>query len=126
MAQRQDRVLSISDDDGLRLSREMLLRSDGYEPVSVSSQECAKNISGTFDIAILCQSVDPDCADDIAQRLRRDNPQIRILQLRPIGQRTIETYYDAECEVLPDPKRFLETVACLCSGASRTRPRPQR
>lgn len=57
------RILSIADDDGIRFSRELVLRQEGYEVESVTSN--ARFDSPwvrTFPIAVLCHSVDSNRA----------------------------------------------------------------
>ena len=69
-------MLSISDDGAVRSSRELILRKDGYEIVSVSSDDLL-GISEirSFDVALMCYSVTQDRAITIVDRLRRYNPR---------------------------------------------------
>src|SRR5260370_41656400 len=55
---RQTRILAISDYEGLRASREQVLRLDGYQVESVQSTTTFDDAwVRLFDVAILCQSV---------------------------------------------------------------------
>lgn len=97
------RILSIADDDGIRFSRELVLRQEGYEVESVTSN--ARFDSPwvrTFPIAVLCHSVDSNRAAEIAEALRQRNPSIAVVRIHAI--RSIrDFYYDVDCEALPGP-----------------------
>jgi len=103
------RILSISDDDGLRYSRELLLAKDGYETESMTSNT-ALSISRakSFDIALICRSVDPERALAICSTLRRYNPGIQILCISPLENR-METY-GGDLEILSGPEPVLEAI----------------
>lgn len=107
------RILSIADDDGIRFSRELVLRQEGYEVESVTSN--ARFDSPwvrTFPIAVLCHSVDSNRAAEIAEALRQRNPSIAVVRIHAI--RSIrDFYYDVDCEALPGPDQLLHALENL-------------
>ena len=108
------RILSVSDDDGLRFSRELLLASDGYQTESITSNTAlpAARIR-SFDIALICRSVEPERAIALTDMLRRFNPDIRILSISPLEDR--EERFDADLEIPSGPEPVLEACRKLCS-----------
>jgi hypothetical protein len=110
------RVLSISDDAGLGLSRRLLLENAGYDPDSARSDSVfTPAYVQSFDAVILCQSVSPDSALELTEKLRQYNPGIRILR---VNLQAIEpdSGYDEICDSLTDPKRFVEAVGRVLDG----------
>ena len=111
------RILSVSDDDGLRLSREMLLANDGYKMESTTSNTtlsvaCVRS----FDIALICHSVEPERAMTLAEMLRRYNPDIRILTISQLEDRQMP--FDADLEIPSGPEQVLEACRKVCSEIS--------
>lgn len=107
------RLLSICDDDGIRFSRDLVLRHEGYEVESMPSNEILDpDHSRSFHIAVLCHSLSPHRAAEIACTLRRYNPEIGILRVHAIRSAT-DHVYDVDCEVLPGPGQLLEAVRTL-------------
>jgi DNA-binding response OmpR family regulator len=108
-------ILSVADDDGIRFSRELVLRQEGYEVESVAS---GARFDGTwvrrFPIAILCHSVDSNLAAQIAETLRERNPSIAIVRMHAIRSRE-ELFYDVDCEALPGPEQLLSALQALAS-----------
>jgi DNA-binding NtrC family response regulator len=111
------RILSISDDDGLRYSRELLLANDGYETESITSNT-ALSVSRvrSFDIAVICRSVDPERAMALTDMLRRYNPDMQILCITPLENRLDSSA--ADLEIASGPETVLEGVRQLCSQRS--------
>lgn len=109
------RILSICDDEGIRFSRELVLRHEGYEVESVPSSE---GLDGSrirsFHIAVLCHSLSPSHAAEIAAELRRWNPGIGILRVQAIRSRTGHVY-EADGEVLPGPRQLVSGIRMLAS-----------
>lgn len=106
------RILSISDDDGLRISRDLLLHNDGYEPESITSNTpISVSRARSFDIALICRSVDPERAMALTDMLRRYHPEIQILSIAPLER---EYAYDADFEVAPGPEPLLDAIRDLC------------
>jgi DNA-binding response OmpR family regulator len=108
------RILSISDDDGLRLSRELVLRNDGYETESIASKDALSAARlRSFDIALICRSVHPDRAATLSDWLRQYNPQIQIVCIAPLGN-GVEPRKSV-FEILSGPEPLLETIRTLCA-----------
>ena len=111
------RILSIGDDDNLRLSRELILRKEGYEVKSVTSNDALKALPpGSFDIAIISQSVAHGRAMHVAAVLRAINPGIRILRVQELPS-VPDHSYDLDCETFSGPGAFLNAVKALCGSA---------
>jgi len=114
------RVLSISDDGSVRSSRELILRKDGYEIVSVSSDDVlGVSEIRSFDVAVMCYSIKQDRAMAIVDRLRRYNPAIRVLRVNPRIY-TLDPFYDVDSEVLAGPDALLKAVKALLDRNSLT------
>lgn len=112
------RILSISDDDGLRYSRELLLSNDGYETESITS---IANLSVTrvrsFDIAVICRSVQWERAMSLSDMLRRYHPEIQILRISPLENHG--ELCDADMEIASGPEIILDAVRQLCTQISK-------
>ena len=114
------RILSISDDDGLRFSRELLLTRDGYETTSVTSSAALSLLSARpFDIALICRSVDPERAVAVTELLRNQNPAIQIVCVAPIEDR--HDSRDADFEVASGPQPLLDAIRALCGQRNASR-----
>ena len=106
------RILSISDDEGLRFSRELLLSNDGYEAESITSNTPLSVARvRSFDIVVMCRSVEPERATTLAEMLRRYNPDIRILAISQLEKRP--EYVDADIEIPSGPEPVLEACRKL-------------
>jgi DNA-binding NtrC family response regulator len=108
------RILSISDDDGLRFSRELVLRNKGYETESITSNEgLSAARARSFDIALICRSVHPTRAMALSDWLRQYNPEIQIVCIAPIEDPAEPC--EADLEILAGPEPLLETIRALCA-----------
>lgn len=106
------RILSISDDDGLRFSRELLLENDGYETESIASNTpVSVSRVRSFDVALICRSVDPERALALTDMLRRYHPEIQILCIAPLERRYT---YAVDIEVASGPGPLLDAIRDLC------------
>lgn len=104
------RILSISDDAMVRSTRELVLRRDGYEIVSIGSNELLSVPEiRSFDVAVICHSVSAERAIGVVDRLRRYKPDIRVLRVNPHVRR-VDAFYDADSEVLAGPGALLKAV----------------
>jgi hypothetical protein len=113
------RILSISDDSGLGESRQLILESAGYAAATVDSRSpLGVAFVRTFDAAIVCQSLNPDCAVRLADRLHRYHPAIRILRIRLI-QSDLDVGYDGICDTLAGPMNLLNTIEEILKGKRR-------
>lgn len=119
------KILTISDDDGLRASRDMVLRSEGYDVQSQSSQAFLEIARGrSCNLAILCQSVPADRATSIAEQLRHQNPAIRILRMNPF-RACSEPRFNTDFEVFAGPYALLRAIeGLLCNKPLPTSPLP--
>ena len=117
---RPSRLISISDDDSLRYSREMILRNDGYEIVSISSHALLEDLLQTpFDVAIICQSVESGRGDRMIETLRQRNPGIRVLRIT--RDRNGALYpFEVEFEVPAGPTALLQALAALRGEVRRS------
>ena len=112
------RILSISDDDGIRYSRELLLVNAGYETESVSS-DAVLSITRvrSFDVALICRTVDAKRGMALTEMLRRYNPDIQIMCIAPLD--SLEQL-DIDLHIVPEPQLFLEAVRRMrLNAASR-------
>lgn len=111
------RILSISDDDGLRYSRELLLLNDGYEIESIASTApLSVSRARSFDMAVICRSVERERAMALADMLRRYNPEMQILCISPL-----ENQLDgcaADLEIPSGPEVILEAVRLMSTQKS--------
>lgn len=106
-------VLSVSDHESLRSSRELLLESVGLRVISMSS-DCALQCEIPHDlaIAIIGYTVDDLSASRIAAELRTRHPAIRILRITMQYSRS-GSGFDGFCFVEDGPEVFLSCVAEL-------------
>lgn len=107
------RILSISDDPMVRSTRELVLRTDGYEIVSISSNDLLSvSEIRSFDVAVICHSVPTERAMGLIDRLRRYKPEIRVLRVNSRVRR-VEPFYEVDSEVLSGPGALLRAVKQL-------------
>jgi hypothetical protein len=112
---RQTRILAISDYEGLRSSREQVLRLEGFHVESASSRAVFEDSwVRSFDIAILCQSVEPDRAVRIAVLLRQANPCIALMRVNPSQASTEpQSLFDCEMDALAGPLGLLKAIEAI-------------
>ena len=111
----QTRILAISDYEGLRRSREQVLRLEGFQVESVNS----RTLIGiawvrSFDMAIFCQSVEEARAVRLAELLRRHNSKIMLLRINPShagGEGG--SLFDCEMEALAGPRGLLRAIEIM-------------
>ena len=114
------RILSISDDDGLRLSRELLLLSDGYETESITSNTpLAAGFVRSFDIALICRSVKPERAIELTELMRKYHPEIQVACVTPLE--SIAATTEPDMEIASGPEAVLGAVRELCAQRSMRR-----
>jgi hypothetical protein len=114
------RILSISDDDGLRLSRQLLLVNEGYDVVSLNSNDALSVSAATpCDIALICQSVHPQRAAALPRMLRSQHPEILIVWTAGIENRT--GLSEGDLQVSSGPERLLEAIRGLCNQRAAAR-----
>jgi hypothetical protein len=103
-----------------RQTKVSALRRPGYEIVSVSGHADVDELTRTpFDIAIVCQSVDPDRAICMLAALRQSNPKLRILRIN--RYRDPPAYsFDVEYELPARPSALLRAAAALRGEVRRS------
>ena len=111
------RILSISDHESVKRSRELLLQNVGYSVLSMSS-DCAlkEQIPCEIDVAIIGHTVDDLSASRIVKRLRTTRPHLRILRLAEQNA-GVGYEYDCVCFVEDGPGAFLGCLAELVANA---------
>jgi len=119
-AERQTRILLISDYEGLRYSRERVLRQQGYAVESMTSGEfLAKPGAIRCDLVILCQSLESDRALHIGAILRRTQPAPALLRVYPVRM-GFEPEFDLGVDGFDGPAVLLDLLRMYV----RTHPRP--
>ncbi len=94
----------------VRSTRELVLRKDGYEIVSIGSDELLSIPEiRSFDVAVLCHSIPARRVLELLDRLRRYKPEIRVLRVNPRVQR-VDPDYDVDSEVRSGPGALLKAV----------------
>jgi DNA-binding NtrC family response regulator len=112
------RVLSICDDEGLRTSRDFLLRQDGYQTVSMESNTTLPaSLVRSFDLALICRSIDRERAIALVGLLRQYHPGIQILSINPLDS-SPETYHP-DLKVPSGPQALLDAVRSLVHQPTR-------
>jgi DNA-binding response OmpR family regulator len=105
-------VLSICHDEGLRLSRELLLQTDGYQTESIESNTAITvRRARSFDLALICRSVDRARAITVIEMLRRYHPAIQILCIAPLDY--LADMYHADFEGPSGPQALLNAIRSL-------------
>lgn len=111
------RILSICDDESLGLSRQLILENAGY---LTATMESAVPLSvlyvRRFDAAIICQSVNSEHAVQLAEKLHRDHPGIRVLRASLFGAEA-GICYDGVCDSLAGPARLFQAIEALMREA---------
>jgi DNA-binding NtrC family response regulator len=103
-------VLTISDYEGLRWSREFLLRAEGYQVESLSSHAFFEiSTIRAFDVAILCQSVERRRAIRIADLLHRHHPSMIVVRVNPFRQPS-DGAFDFSVEAIAGPEALLDAL----------------
>ena len=111
------KILSISDNDALRVTRHMMLQNRGFEVVSARNLRETRSAlkSGDFDLVILGVSVDSDAKREMASAARKLCDQAQILELCRISAEVP----DAEHHLFsPEPEDIDRTVGKILRGQS--------
>ena len=77
------KILSVSDNDALRVTQHMMLQNRGYEVVSAANPRETRNAlrSGDFDLIVLGVSIDGKIKREIAASVRKLCGEGQILEL---------------------------------------------
>jgi DNA-binding response OmpR family regulator len=103
------KILSVSDNDALRVTRHMMLQNQGFDVVSAANIRETRNAlkEGDFNLVILGVSMDGDLKREIASAARKLCDQARILELCRISPEVP----DAEHHLFsPEPAEVVQTV----------------
>lgn len=109
------RVLSVSYDQALLSSRELLLQSLGYEVISVADfakavQHCGRG--SKFDLFILGHSI-PAAEKNALISAFRAHSSAPVVALKKVGE---ETPMSADFQIEPDPGQLLSVISRIISN----------
>ena len=112
------KVLSISGNDALRVTRHMLLESRGYQVVSVANLRETRNAlkSGDFDLVILGISVDGNIKREIASLTRKLCDRAQILELCRISPEVADADHHLLSVLSSEPEEFDQTIRRILRG----------
>lgn len=109
------KILSISDNDALRVTRHIMLENRGYEVVSVANLRETRTAlkSGDFDLVILGVSMEGDMKREMASAARKLCNRARILELCRISPEV----RDAEHHLFSaEPEEVDQTIGKILRG----------
>ena len=133
-AKRPVRVLVVDDEDPVRRFVERVLQEGGYVTVSAADGAAAVEIAQsqpTFDVLVTDLMMPQMSGDELARRLRRQEPLLKVLYLTGFSDRLFkdksilwqdEAFLDKPCSV----KGLLQAVSLLASGSLEEAPPPAR
>jgi hypothetical protein len=100
--------------------RDLLLQEEGYQTESIeSSTAIPASRVRSFDLALICRSIDSERAMALAGFLRQYHPAIQILAIDPLDSWP-DTYHP-DLEVPPGPQALLDAVRSLVEQPRRPR-----
>ena len=118
-------ILIVDDEESVRRFVERVLHDEGYETALAAdgpeALEVAKRL-GSFDLLLTDVMMPQMTGDELARRLRRDDPKLKILYLTGYSDRLFkdkktlwedEAFLDKPCSV----KSLKEAVSLLLSGS---------
>jgi DNA-binding response OmpR family regulator len=112
-------ILSVCDDEGLRVSRELLLQKDGYQTESIESNTAVTvRRVRSFDLALICRSVDRGRAIALIEMLRRYHPALQILCIAPLDSSANMCHADLEGP--SGPQALLNAIRSLLQQRTGT------
>jgi hypothetical protein len=102
------------------VSRDLLLQKDGYQTESMESNTSipASRVR-SFDLALICSSIDSERAMALAALLRQYHPAIRILSVNPLD--SSPDRYHPDLKVASGPQALLDAVRSLLHQPTRQR-----
>ena len=109
------KVLSVSDNDALRVTRHMMLQNRRFDVVSAANLREVRNAvkAGDFDLVILGVSIDGDAKREMASLARKHCGNARILELCRVSPEV----QDADHHLYsPEPEDVDQTVRHLLDG----------
>ena len=109
------KILSVSDNDALRVTRHMMLRNRSFEVASAANLRETRNAlkAGDFDLVILCVSIDATEKREMATLARKFCENAQILELCRISPEVP----DAEHHLFsPEPEDLDQAVSSILRG----------
>ncbi len=118
-------ILAIGRDQGLLLSRTLLLEHEGYSVVALhdfSVQDFLQQSKGTpVDVVLVCYTVPPSSRDMLARLMHLYFPNSPVLMMHSRYE-SAPTQADATLEGLTGPRELLNSVKALLPLASPGEP----
>jgi hypothetical protein len=120
------RVLIFGHDNGLLVTRQLLLERDGCQVHVVRwAKEFRTCVLGqTFELILLCQSLSPDECESAAKFAQEHAPTTRLLLMFTRVGKCIPEHADVLLDSLSGPKVFVETARRMLASASARAIRP--
>lgn len=109
------KILSVSDNDALRVTRHIMLQNRSFDVVSAANLRETRNAlkSGDFDLVILGVSLDGEAKREMANLARKHCEQAKILEICRISPEV----HDAEHHLYsPEPEDLDHTVNQILRG----------
>jgi hypothetical protein len=109
------KILSVSDNDALRVTRHMMLENRNFEVASAANLRETRNAlkSGEFDLDILCVSIDGNEKREMANLTRRFCERAQILELCRISPEVPQAEHHLYS---PEPEDLDQTVSRILSN----------
>src|SRR5579872_5429038 len=109
------KILSISDNDALRVTRHMMLQNRSFEVASAANLRETRNAlkTGDFDLVILCVSIDGAEKREMANLARRFCERAQILELCRISPEVPQADHHLYS---PEPEDLDDAVARILRG----------
>lgn len=116
------RILSVSYDETLLRTRELLLKSAGHRVTSAHGFHESVEASGTpCELAIIGHSIPRKDKLDIIKHIRDSNPNVRVVALTRAGESKLS---EVDYYVNPgDPEDLLRAIAMILNPAARRAPK---
>jgi two-component system cell cycle sensor histidine kinase/response regulator CckA len=127
LERRTIRVLIVDDEQPVRTLEARVLQSAGYETVSAADGPEALRIAerqGPFDLVLADVVMPGMTGDDMARRLRRLEPDLRVLYVTGYSDQLFQDQttlaaYEAFVEKPVSPEGLLEAVSLILFGQTR-------
>src|SRR5581483_497109 len=114
------RILSVSYDESLLRTRQILLQREGYDVVSTRgfTESLKRCQEGGFDIFILGHSIPVSDKEHLIQAFHEKSPGPVVSLRRSIGEQKLD---GAEYHIDPDPEELLRLISQIVSKVVRDR-----
>lgn len=109
------KILSISDNDALRVTRHMMLRNRSFDVVSAANLRETRNAlkAADFDLVILCLSIDGEEKREMANMARKLCEQAEILEVCRISPEVSDANHHLYS---PEPQDLDHAVGRILRG----------